>query len=73
MSTATHETRWAGWHRPRDGAWRKIVHDAPSAADCWAALLAVVASLPSGDVVVLESFRHPAAAAWPIHAGGRRL
>ncbi len=46
---AVTEPRWTGWHRPRNGAWQKVVSDAPSAADCWGELLAAVAGLPSGD------------------------
>lgn len=70
--TATAETLWCGWHRAGNGDWKKIVSDAASAAECWSKLLAAVASLRGGDMVVLESFRHPATPVRPFHAGGKR-
>jgi hypothetical protein len=72
VRTAT-ASRWCGWHRPRSGTWCKIVRDAATAADCWAALLAAVAKLPSGDSCVLESFRRPDAPSGGSRRGGRRM
>lgn len=68
----TTEPRWCGWFRERRGAWRIIIPDAPSLADCWGQLLAAVAGLPTGDALVLESFRCPGDPPPAVPGSGRR-